>query len=177
MPELGQRYVRFFAPSAALIALISSALWVGCADEDGVDSTPNNNTSADSGIVDSGDTADPAFARLSCDDVSGTCMSFAAGEEAALLNAINSLSDDTTIVLGKGTFSFDNALTIRRADGVTFTGQGIDETILDFSSQATQSNGVDAVGDDFSISHLTITDAKKRRTAYRSQHQRENPVR
>ena len=113
----------------------------------------------DSGFPDSG--VDPSFARISCDDVSGDCMSFAEGEETALLDAINALTDNMTIILGAGTFSFDNAVTIRRADGITFTGQGIDETILDFSSQATQSNGVDVVGDDFTISYLTITDAKK----------------
>ena len=147
------------------VAVFSGA----CDDDDDPIPMPSTDTGTDptdsgfedTGTADSGDTTDPDFARISCDDVTGDCLSFVAGQETGLLNAINALNDDMTIILGKGTFSFDNAVTIRRADGVTFTGQGIDETVLDFSSQATQSNGVDVVGDQFTISHLTITDAKK----------------
>ncbi len=134
---------------------------VGCSDDDDCPRPPDAGFAprVDTGLADTG-VAGP-FARVSCDDVDGTCVSFAEGEETDLLDAINALDDNTTVVLGRGTFSFDNAVTIRRADGVTFTGQGIDETVLDFSTQATQSNGVDVVGDDFTISYLTITDAKK----------------
>ena len=143
--------------------IVAPLAWVGCSDDDSPFPSGNDNTPApvDSGVVDSGPMADPAFARISCDDVTGSCMAFAEGEEADLLNAVNSLTDDMTIVLGAGTFSFDNAVTIRQADGITFTGQGIDETILDFADQPVQANGVDVVSDNFTISHLTITDAKK----------------
>ncbi len=139
--------------SVPLVAVVVSA----CSDDDDV--APS--VEPDSGIVDGGDSGEAAFPRISCNDVSGSCLSFAEGEEMEFLDAVNSVSDNTTVILGIGTFAFDNAVTIRQADGVTFTGQGIDETVLDFSSQAIQTNGVDVIGDDFSISHLTITDAKK----------------
>ena len=149
--------------------IVAPIAWVGCSDDDSVLPRNNNNTTrgpsdsgvADAGPADSGQATDPAFARISCGDITGSCMAFAEGEETALLNTVNSLTDNMTIILGKGTFSFNNAVTIRQADGITFTGQGIDETVLDFSTQPVQANGVDVVGDDFTISHLTITDAKK----------------
>ena len=102
-----------------------------------------------------------AFPRRSCDDVPGTCVEFEAGEEDAFLDAINALADDTTVILGRGVFLFDNAVTIRGASGVTLAGQGKGVTVLDFGAQVTQSNGVDVVGDDFTIHDLTLVDAKK----------------
>lgn len=104
---------------------------------------------------------DAAFPRRSCADVTGACYEFAAGEENGFLDRINTLSDGDTVILGRGTFMFDNAVTIRSANGVTLAGQGKDVTVLDFGMQTTQSNGVDVVGDDFTIHDLTILDAKK----------------
>jgi parallel beta-helix repeat protein len=112
----------------------------------------------DTGVQDSG--IDP-FPRLTCAGISGNCVELTSDQTGDLLDAVNTLSDDTTIVLGAGTFALDTAVTVRAADGVTITGQGIDVTVLDFATQTTQSNGVDVVGDDFSISQLTIRDSKK----------------
>ncbi len=114
----------------------------------------------DAGPSDTGVPPDP-FSRFSCAEVSGACLEFLPSEVGDLLDAVNGLSAPTTLVLANGRFALDNALTIRGASGVTLTGQGIDETILDFSSQTAQANGVDVVGDNFTISHLTITDSKK----------------
>ncbi len=114
---------------------------------------------ADMGAPDMGP-ATP-FPRLSCAAVTGTCVSFEEGQEGEFIDAINLLSDDTTVILGAGTFVFDNAVTVRGADNITLVGQGIDVTVLDFSTQMAQSNGVDVIGDNFTIEQLTITDAKK----------------
>ncbi|MCA9550532.1 MAG: right-handed parallel beta-helix repeat-containing protein [Myxococcales bacterium] len=154
----------------------------GCGGESTVDSgTPDSGT-VDSGPADTGVTPDSGelpdsgevdagtpdggetpedFPRISCASVPAPCLQFTAGQRDDLLDAVQDLADGTTIILGAGTFGFDNALTLRRAAGVTLTGQGMNETTLDFSAQTTQSNGVDVVGDRFTISELTITDATK----------------
>ena len=102
-----------------------------------------------------------AFQRISCADVPAPCLQFTVEARDDLLDAVQDLADDTTVILGAGTFAFDNALTLRQATGVTLTGQGMDATVLDFQAQTTQSNGVDVIGDGFSITDLTITDATK----------------
>ena len=173
-------------PATPVSVLILGALIVGagCSSDDDSGPTtprdtgvmaPDTGEEVDAGFPDGGVFADaevvmdaePAdagfepFPLISCADVTGTCVSFEPGEETALLDAVNSLNDDTTIVLATGSYAFDNALTFRRANGVTLTGQGMDLTNLDFSSQTTQSNGVDVIGDNFAIRQLTITDAQK----------------
>ena len=119
---------------------------------------------ADAGEADAGEAdggiAEP-FPRVSCRDFDPPCLAFEAHQRDELLDAVNELEGGTTVVLGAGTFELENALSIRRAPGVTFTGQGIDVTVLDFAAQPVQTNGVDVVSDDFTISHLTVTDAKK----------------
>ena len=101
------------------------------------------------------------FARISCDDVAAPCAQFVPAEIGDLLDAVQALENGTTVVLGRGTFAFDNSLTIRGASNLTFTGQGMDDTVLSFLDQATQTNGVDVIGDDFTITDLSIEDAKK----------------
>ena len=104
---------------------------------------------------------DDDFAVNDCDGLGGTCLEFAEGEEDALLDAVNELEDDSTIVLGAGRFAFDNALILRLADGITLLGQGMDRTTLDFGGGATQFNGLDVIGDRFTVADLTILDAPK----------------
>lgn len=102
------------------------------------------------------------FQTSSCRDYDGECVEIGAeGGSDALLELVNDLSSDVTVVLGAGTFSFDNALTLRNANNVSLIGQGMDETTLDFSATLVQANGVDVVGDDFLIQDLTIQDAVK----------------
>lgn len=102
------------------------------------------------------------FDAVSCDSLEAeSCVQVEAGNTEALFDAANSVTDGMTIVLGEGTYSLDNQLTIRGADGVTISGQGIDKTILNFSDQEAQSNGIDAVGDSFTVQDLTVEDAKK----------------
>lgn len=101
------------------------------------------------------------FETNNCSDFdSANCVEIEGGDAAALQTAVNSVEDDTTIILGPGTFVFDNQVTIRAA-GINLVGQGIDTTTLSFTGAAAQSNGVDVVGDDFLVQDLTVLDAKK----------------
>jgi hypothetical protein len=77
-------------------------------------------------------TSEPVDEPVTCETVDRTnCVEIAPGDVEALQNTVNALEDDSAIVLGEGTYTFDNALTIRNADQVTLIGQGIDETTLD----------------------------------------------
>ncbi len=115
----------------------------------------------DSSDDDGGSSADPAeFPNYTCADVEGECIEIAAGDTEALQEAANSLEGGETLILAKGTYELSNQVTLR-AEGITFKGQGMDDTLLDFGDQAAQSNGVDSVGDDFVIEDLTVLDAKK----------------
>jgi len=106
--------------------------------------------------------SDPGFDAASCKDSTfETCLEVSADDPDALQVAVNSLLDNTEIILGAGTFALDNQVTLRGASGVTLRGQSSELTILDFSKQEAQSNGVDVVGDDFAIADLTVQDAMK----------------
>ncbi len=104
-----------------------------------------------------------SFPNVSCKDAaSESCVEVdPLDEEQSLLDVVNTVGSDTTIVLGEGTFSMDNQVTFRGADGLVFMGQGMDETVLDFGEMTTQGNGVDAIAEGFTIEKLTILDAPK----------------
>ena len=106
-------------------------------------------------------TVGAGFPRLDCSTINGRCVQFEAHELDALLDTLNTLESNTTIILGAGVFRLENALTIRSATDITLTGQGIDVTTIDFAMQPAQANGVDVIGDRFSISELSIVDSKK----------------
>lgn len=112
--------------------------------------------SSDDGGVDTAN-----FPNFSCADVEGTCVQVTADDAQGLQDATNALEDDMTIVLGAGTFVLDNQVTLRGANGITLRGQGKDVTVLDFGTQTAQANGVDSVGDRFTVSDFTIVDAVK----------------
>lgn len=102
-----------------------------------------------------------AFPTTDCSKVAqARCIEIAGGDSAALQTATNTIEAGTTIVLGAGRFAMTNQATIRTA-GAHLIGQGIDVTTLDFAPTTTQTNGVDAIGDDFLIQDLTVIDAKK----------------
>ena len=104
---------------------------------------------------------DTDYPNVTCGDFdSATCVQIPGGDSAALQDAVNALQDDTTVLLGAGTYELDNQVTIR-ANQINFVGQGIDETILSFGTSTTQINGVDVVGDDFLVQDLTVLDAPK----------------
>jgi parallel beta-helix repeat protein len=108
-----------------------------------------------------GDDGDTGGAAAGCDTfASANCVEIPGGDSAALLEAVNALADDTTVLLGAGTYELDNQVTIR-ADGIKLAGRGIDRTTLSFGTTTTQANGIDAVGDDFLVQDLTVLDAPK----------------
>ncbi|MFK7990594.1 MAG: parallel beta-helix domain-containing protein [Sandaracinaceae bacterium] len=101
------------------------------------------------------------FPNVGCGEFdSATCVEIPSGDSAALIDAVNDLDADTTVLLGLGTYEFDNQVTIR-ANGINFVGQGIDETVLSFGTATAQINGIDVVGDNFLIQDLTVLDAPK----------------
>ena len=104
---------------------------------------------------------DSDFPNNKCSDITtGTCIEIAGGDVAGLLDATNSLSADTTIILGKGTFAMTNELTISTS-GFHLIGQGIDTTTLDFGDLTVQSDGIAVTGDDFLVQDLTVLDSPK----------------
>ena len=107
------------------------------------------------------DTGSADHPNASCADFdSANCVEIASADNAALFDAVNLLSDDTTVVLGLGTYELDNQVTIR-ANSIALVGQGMDESVLSFGTSVAQINGVDAVGDDFLVQDLTVLDAPK----------------
>ena len=101
------------------------------------------------------------FPNNTCADFgSANCVEIASSDSAALLDAVNSLDADTTVLLGTGTYDLDGQVTIRAA-GINLVGQGIDETVLAFTGATGQINGVDVVGDNFLVQDLTVLDAPK----------------
>lgn len=101
------------------------------------------------------------FPNTRCADFdTAHCVRIPSGDAAALLEAVNDLEPDTTVLLGIGTYELDNQVTIR-ASGINLVGQGMDETILSFGTVTTQINGVDVQGDDFLVQDLTVLDAPK----------------
>ncbi len=142
--------VRRLPLCAVLGSLLATLGPIACSTKDDVD-----DGDSDAGV----DTEN--FPNVSCADVEGTCVEVRADQVDLLQQTTNALENDMTIVLGKGTFDLDNQVTLRGATGVTLRGQSMDLTILDFAGQAAQSNGVDSVGDNFTVRDLTILDAKK----------------
>ncbi|HCH64627.1 MAG: hypothetical protein CL927_02630 [Deltaproteobacteria bacterium] len=117
-------------------------------------------TTGSTATEDSGAPADP-FAVTSCADHADPCVQIEGGDNDTLFDTVNLLEDNMTIVLGAGVWTLDNQVTIRGASGISIIGQGMDETVLDFALEAVQTNGIDAVGDNFLVQDLTVKDAKK----------------
>ena len=88
------------------------------------------------------------------------CVRVPGGDSDALLTAVNTLTDDTVVILGPGEYVLDNQVTIR-ANDVALVGQGMDLTTLVFTGSTTQFNGVDAVSDGFLVQDFTVLDAPK----------------
>lgn len=104
--------------------------------------------------------ADPDFATLSCGD-DPMCVEVRPGDVDGLLETVNSLDDDMTVILGEGRWELDNQVTIRGADGIRLVGQGMNTSVLSLTGVQNQVNGVDVIGDRFTIENLTIEDAPK----------------
>lgn len=151
-----------------LVALVVVAGIAACSDDDNTSPPPTN--PQDSGVVDSSNPTDAAQDQDTGATGCANTLNFAPGQEQMLQDAVNSLTGCATITLAAGTYVFTNAITIRQPN-VTFKGAGKGKqgeatamgqsTVLDFTTAAANTNGVDAVGDGFAISDLAIWNAKK----------------
>lgn len=152
--------IRFVLPLASL-----SLLSLGCSGgDDGKSATGGGSGTTGDGGVDTGDTGGPPaepFPTTSCDDWANPCIEVMAGDNDTLFETVNLLENGMTIVLGAGTWTLDNQVTLRGASGVTLIGQGMDLTTLDFALEEVQTNGIDVIGDEFIVQDLTVKDAKK----------------
>lgn len=131
----------------------------GDSSQTAADTSTDAATTADTSVAP--DVPVGSYPLTSCASEPTPCVEVSAGDNEALFEAVNSLEDGVTVVLGEGTWKLDNQVTLRGAKKVRLIGQGLDKTVLDFVDQAVQSNGVDVVGDDFLIQDLTIANAKK----------------
>jgi hypothetical protein len=118
--------------------------------------------------------AGPATEFSYCQGKSGPTLSFAPGQEQAIQTAVNTLAECSTVKLAAGTYTFTNALTIRKK-GISLIGAGKGRqgeltatptvtptsTVLVFTGAAANTNGVDHVGDHFTIRGLAIINARK----------------
>lgn len=125
------------------VLLTGAALAVGACTND-------NNTPADSG---------PGL----CSGVASPCVGFPAGTTASAINgAFASAAANTTFVFGPGTFTLDNTLSPPAVSGLKLTGAGIDQTILDFTTQVTGASGIKAAdgSQNITFSNFTIKNSK-----------------
>lgn len=135
------------------------SLLVGCGDKESDSAAPADTTPADDTSSDT--TTMEGFDVTSCADYPDPCIQIAAGDSAGLLERANLLEDGLTIVLAEGTYALDNQVTFRNANNISLIGQGMDLTLLDFSAEKVQTNGVDAISDGFLVQGFTVLDAKK----------------
>ncbi len=94
-----------------------------------------------------------------CTGVTAPCVAFKAGaSESSISTAISTAVAGTTFVFDKATFSFTNAITLPDSmNGITVTGAGIGNTILDFGGQLAGAAGINATGSTkLTFSKLTV---------------------
>jgi parallel beta-helix repeat protein len=97
-------------------------------------------------------------------------LDFAPGQEQAIQDAVNTLVECSTLRFAGGTYNFNNAITVR-AKGVSLIGAGkgtkggltgnATSTVFVFTGAVANTNGVDHVGDWFTIRGLALINAKK----------------
>ncbi len=135
------------------MALLCLAAACGGDDENGNENNGNDNNGNGGGSADT-------FDSVSCADFTGNCTQFITAEVNDLLTAVNSLSDDSTLVLSSGTFEVSVEIVIPEASNITLIGQGMDATTVDFSGNSTQGDGIRASNQtDFRIEGMTLVDS------------------
>jgi parallel beta-helix repeat protein len=90
---------------------------------------------------------------------SGAEQEFAA-EPPSLQEMLITAQPGDTIRIGSGTFSFTRPLSLFDIENVTISGEGIDETVLDFKNQVEGAEGLLVKADGVTIENLTISDTK-----------------
>lgn len=141
-------------------ALASGLLLAGCGDDgkdgkDGADAVVEN---AGPAVV-----ASTTSGFSITDDAIFVAPDAADGDDitAALIEALFEVPEDALVVLPKGRFTVTDSIIVNTAKGLTITGHGINETILDFE----ESTGDDAFrftgGNGITIRDLGIYEAPK----------------
>ncbi|MCH8533330.1 MAG: right-handed parallel beta-helix repeat-containing protein [Saccharospirillum sp.] len=153
-----------FAKSLAFSAMISSGiLLTGCNVEDGKDG--KDGADGTDAVLPIGSTViktTPSGFAIT-DDAILVAPDAAEGDNIteALSEALFTIGDDALIVLPKGRFVVTETIAINSASGLTITGHGINETILDFSTSV----GDDAIrftgGNGITIRDLGVYEAPK----------------
>lgn len=170
-------------PWMCMMAATTLAAFAACSDSP--DASPSNapptsdagelpqtdaSSVRDAAVVDASDAAAGGDTFSYCNGKNGPTLTFSPGQEQSVLDAINQLAECSTVRLGPGTFHFQNALTLRQK-GVTLAGAGkgikgalvgdATSTVLDFTTAAANTNGVDHVGDWVTVEGLALINAKK----------------
>lgn len=87
-------------------------------------------------------------------------LTFGPGDESKIAEAFLSMTDNTSILLKAGNYSFDN-LSIAQVNHIRILGEGKDKTILDFSAQSQGGEGIRVTNvNGFTITDMTIRDSK-----------------
>ena len=132
-----------------LVAMSGLALLAACngpAEESGAEETEVASPPADMAEGAGGQTGDVTLQASE---------SFQSDLQTALIQA----SEGSTITLPAGTFEMTDGLSLD-VNGVTLTGAGEGETILDFSSQRGSGEGLLVTSDDCTLSNFTIQETK-----------------
>ncbi len=84
-----------------------------------------------------------------------------ADAQKQVLEALITAEPGAVIELGEGTFAFDTTLSLDVA-GVTFKGQGLDKTVLDFANQAPGSGGegLMVTADNFVMEDIAVKNSR-----------------
>ncbi len=103
----------------------------------------------------------PAAAPSSGCNAGTRCAYFPAGTtEDAIQSAFATAAAGWTLSFAEGAYAFQNELTVG-ANGITVIGAGIDKTILDFSDQASGSEGIFAQNvQNLRLERFTVKDTK-----------------
>lgn len=162
--------MKAFAWSGLVASVLVAAL--GACSDDDTDNNGNNNTNPPAN--DAGNAADafggpvdPASLYSYCKDKEARYIDFKPGQEQALLDAVNTLPECTTVRLAAGTFKMPNTISVGGIKGVTIQGAGkgakgelvggAASTVLDYSAAVANAIGVNQTGGEwFTIENLAI---------------------
>lgn len=98
---------------------------------------------------------------LACSPASIRCIEIAPGEDAeeAILTALIEARPGDEIFLQEGLYELEAQLSLSDVAGVTFSGAGMDRTIVNFANQAVAGEGFLVEADEFTLQNLTLQDA------------------
>lgn len=148
--------MRAFLMAAASFSVLAACGGPSGGDEAGTPETAAEVETAETGELDAapeGDLPEPA--------PTGPVVTLAASDtfQTDLQTALIQAEPGSRIELPAGTFSMSDGLSLD-VDGVTLTGAGQDQTILDFSGQRGSGEGLLVTSDDVTLTNFTIRETK-----------------